>query len=72
MSTFVWVVLICLAALLGLGVGAGVGYVLIRRHDRLNLTHAEHRAAEIVAQAEKQVWSGSFTFGFGEHVRGEF
>ncbi len=54
MSTFVWVVLICLAALLGLGVGAGVGYLLIRRHDRFNLTSAKHRAAEVISQAEKQ------------------
>lgn len=54
MDTFSWVVLICLAALLGMGMGGGVGYILIRRHDRFNLASAEHRAAELIGQAEKQ------------------
>jgi ribonuclease Y len=45
---------ICLAALLGLGVGAWVCHKLVRRQDRLNLTSAEHRAVEIRSQAEKE------------------
>jgi ribonuclease Y len=45
---------ICLAALLGLSGGAAVSYLLVRRHDRLNLTSAHHRAAEILTQAQKE------------------
>jgi ribonuclease Y len=45
---------ICLAALLGLGVGAGSCYKLVRRHDRLNLASAQHRASEVRSQAEKE------------------
>jgi ribonuclease Y len=45
---------ISLAALLGLGVGAWVGYKLVRRQDRLNLASAQHRAVEIRAQADKE------------------
>jgi ribonuclease Y len=45
---------ICLAALLGLGIGAGVSYTLVRRQDRLNVTSAQNRAVEIRTQAEKE------------------
>jgi ribonuclease Y len=48
------VVWICLAALLGLGIGAGATYKLVRRQDRLNLGSAQHRAIEIRSQAEKE------------------
>ncbi|HWY86043.1 MAG TPA: Rnase Y domain-containing protein, partial [Gemmataceae bacterium] len=47
------VVWTCLAALLGLGIGGGIAWVLIRRVDRLNLNSAETRASELVIQAEK-------------------
>jgi len=42
-----------LAALLGLGVGGGLAYWLIRRGDLLNLNSAETRARALVSQAEK-------------------
>src|SRR2546423_11219225 len=48
------VVWICLAALLGLAIGALTCFKVIRRQDRLNLNSAEHRASEIVIQANKQ------------------
>jgi ribonuclease Y len=44
-----------LAALLGLGIGGGIAWVLIRRGDRLNLNSAETRARELIVQAEKTV-----------------
>ncbi|MBM4068443.1 MAG: ribonuclease Y [Planctomycetes bacterium] len=45
---------VILAALGGLGVGAGATFWLLRRQDRLNLSSAQHRAAEIVAQSQKE------------------
>ncbi len=48
------VVWTCLAALLGLAIGAGAAFKVIRRNDRLNLNSAEHRATDIVTQAHKQ------------------
>jgi ribonuclease Y len=48
------VVWICLAALVGLGIGAWLSYRLIRHQDRLNLNSAQHRATEIVTQATKE------------------
>jgi ribonuclease Y len=48
------VVFICLAALLGLGVGGWVSYKLVRRQDLLNLNSAQHRSAELITQATKQ------------------
>jgi len=48
------VVWICLAALVGLGSGAYAGFRLVRRQDRLNLTSAQHRAAEVITQATKE------------------
>jgi ribonucrease Y len=48
------VVWICLAALTGLGVGAYVSFKLVRRHDRLNLSSTQHRAAGIISQATKE------------------
>src|SRR5437879_1578068 len=50
---FDWVVWICLAALLGLGIGGGLAYVVLRRIDRANLNSAESRAKQVVSQAEK-------------------
>lgn len=50
---FECVVWICLAALLGLGIGGGAAWGLIRRVDRLNLNSAETRSRELVVQAEK-------------------
>src|SRR5438270_68527 len=47
------VVCIFLAALLGLGIGGGTAWVLIRRGDRGNLNSADTRARELVIQAEK-------------------
>jgi ribonuclease Y len=44
----------CLAALLGLGAGAVVTFLVIRRQDRLNLNSAQQRAREKVAQADKE------------------
>jgi ribonuclease Y len=46
-------VCIFLAALLGLGVGGGVAWSLIRRADRSNLNSAATRARELIVQAEK-------------------
>jgi ribonuclease Y len=43
-----------IAALLGLAVGGGVTFWLLRRQDRLNLNSAQHRVAELVAQAQKE------------------
>jgi ribonuclease Y len=40
-------------ALLGLGIGGGVTYMLVRRQDRLNVHSAETRVREILNQAEK-------------------
>jgi ribonuclease Y len=48
------VVWICLAALVGLGIGGYASYRLVRRHDRLNLNSAQHRATEIINQATKE------------------
>ncbi len=45
---------VCLAALLGLGGGGYASYWLVRRHDRLNLNSAQHRAADIINQASKE------------------
>ena len=45
------VVWICLAALMGLGIGAWASYKVVRHQDRLNLNSAQHRAAEIVKKA---------------------
>ncbi|MCI0379153.1 MAG: ribonuclease Y [Gemmataceae bacterium] len=47
------ILLIGLAALLGLALGAGAAYVLVRRVDRHNLNSAAARAKEMVAQAQK-------------------
>jgi ribonucrease Y len=44
---------ISLAALLGLGIGGGMTFWLIRRQDRLNLNSAQNRVAELIAQAHK-------------------
>ncbi len=43
-----------LAALLGVGIGAAASFVLVRRHDRLNLNSAQNRVSEIIAKAEKE------------------
>jgi hypothetical protein len=48
------VVWICLAALVSLGSGAYASFRLVRRQDRLNLNSAQHRAAEIVNNANKE------------------
>jgi ribonuclease Y len=48
------VVWICLAAFMGLGAGAWISFKLVRRQDRLDLNSAQHRAAEIRTQAEKE------------------
>lgn len=53
MSFLDCVVWIIPAAFLGLGIGAGTAWVLIRRGDRLNLNSAESRSRELVIQAEK-------------------
>jgi ribonuclease Y len=45
---------ICLAALLGLGVGTGGGIFYVRYLDRANLSSVRNRAAEIRTQAEKE------------------
>lgn len=45
---------VILAALGGLGFGAGATFWLLRRQDRLNLNSAQHRAAELVVQAQKE------------------
>ncbi len=50
---FECVVWICLAALLGLGIGGGAAWTLIRRADGVNLNSAEARARELVVQAQK-------------------
>src|SRR5262245_24754056 len=42
-----------LAAVLGLVLGGGVTYALVRRQDRLNLHSAENRVRDIVSQADK-------------------
>ncbi|MCC6418550.1 MAG: ribonuclease Y [Gemmataceae bacterium] len=47
------VVWICLAALVGLGIGAWASYKIVRHQDRLNLNSAQYRAAEVVEQAKK-------------------
>lgn len=44
---------ISLAALLGLTIGGGITFALLRRQDRLNLNSAQHRVAELIAQAQK-------------------
>lgn len=43
-----------LAALLGVGVGAAVSFMLIRRHDRLNLNSAQNKANDIIEDAKKK------------------
>ena len=45
----VWLIL---GALLGLGVGCGATWYLVRRQDRLNLHSADARIKEIVSRAE--------------------
>jgi ribonuclease Y len=40
-------------AVLGLGVGGGATYMLVRRQDRLNVHSAEVRVKEILSQAER-------------------
>lgn len=47
------VVWISLAALLGLAIGGAGGFWLVRRQDRHNLSSAQHRAAELISQAQK-------------------
>src|SRR5687768_11333550 len=42
-----------LAGLVGLGIGGGVTYFLVRRQDRLNIHSAENRCREILTQAER-------------------
>jgi ribonuclease Y len=54
MSMLDCVVWSCLAALLGLGAGAAITFVVVRRQDRLNLHSAQQRAQEKVAQADKE------------------
>ena len=54
MSLEIGLALIALAALAGLGIGALVTHRLIRRQDQQDLNSAQHRAADIVAQATKQ------------------
>jgi ribonuclease Y len=44
----------CLAAFLGLGGGALLCFVLVRRHDRLNLNSSQNQRTEIIKQAETQ------------------
>lgn len=41
------------AAILGMALGGGVAWFLVRRQDRLNLQSADTRIKEIVSQAEK-------------------
>ncbi len=48
-----WGVYVILAALGGIALGAFAAYVLIRRHDRLNLAGAQSRAEELIANAKK-------------------
>lgn len=48
------VVWIILAALLGLGIGAGAAYLWIRRLDRLNLSSTQHRVEEMLTNARKE------------------
>ena len=48
------VVLIILAALLGLIVGGVLGFWFVRRQDRTNLNSAQNKSTEIVAQARKE------------------
>jgi ribonucrease Y len=43
-----------LALLLGLAIGGGAAFILLRRQERNNLTSSQHRAAEIVTQAQKE------------------
>src|SRR5262245_55979185 len=44
---------VSLAALLGLAIGGGGCFWLVRRHDRQNLNSAQRRSAELIAQAQK-------------------
>jgi ribonuclease Y len=48
------VVMIGLAALVGLGTGVFAGYKIVRRQDRISLSSAQHQSTEIVAQARKE------------------
>jgi ribonuclease Y len=54
MPTIECVIGIVLAALLGLGVGGGVTFYLIRVSDRKNLGSAQHRVEELLANARKE------------------
>jgi ribonuclease Y len=54
MSVEQCVVWICVAAMVALGSGALATYKIIRRQDRANLSSAQLRAAELVAQATKE------------------
>lgn len=47
-------VLVVLAALLGLVVGGTCAYFIIRRHDRTNLSSAQNRVDEILENARKE------------------
>src|SRR6516165_3722332 len=47
----VWSILACL---LGLGAGSGATIFLLRRQERNNLTSSQHRAAELIAHAQKE------------------
>ncbi len=53
MSTAECVVWISLAALLALTIGGGATFWLVRRQDRLNLSSAQRRAADLLTQAHK-------------------
>ena len=48
------VVWIFVAALLGLGIGATVCFVVVRHYDHVNLTSASNRATSLVSQAQKE------------------
>jgi ribonucrease Y len=48
-----FVVWICLAALLGMAVGAGGAFYFVRRHDQFNLLSARHQADKILSDANR-------------------
>lgn len=54
MPDAICVVWICLAALVGLGVGIGVTLAIVRRQNRQNLSSAQNRAEEILTNARKE------------------
>jgi ribonucrease Y len=43
-----------LALLLGLAGGSGAAFILLRRQERANLNSSQHRAAELIAHAQKE------------------